>query len=614
MVLPFLDDIAFFNTDGEVFRGGIWDPSVRPERKFNADTSTADEESILPIATPVMEPTDFAESPIDIPTSPEDNLNTSSANLRHRKTTPNLRTYASDANMAMDNPPPLPTRATTEAHDPLDHSQRSSFDLNEHIGELPLDAKLNKDSKATIVGAVKKWGNWYLRKNSNTQDEAGSSQQPKPKTESNSDFLRRKSSPSLASKQERAAFERQQRQQQRREAEKQLKAPKPHKFPVELMDSLDSPEARDHDPLPSKPVSRSKSLKEPRRSRNTWDSESAGVTDSVPDPEWNEKHSVNPSLSILKKPTSSAAITVPLQSQDNSGSSSPAIRVPSYKKGSAVSSLSSSLSSHSSTEKERSIPPLPIDEVQSTPHVSEPVRTPVESTPQDIFDMDSAETTPAPATVKRSLTQHAVKRKAVGSGTSKHSHSKSLDKIATATVSDDQPNPELDVKSSPKQRPENRPTSGSSFTSPKLAPPLPMLERSAQREKNFGDRDTPYLSEQLQLSQDGGNESIPLPESAAAPHSHEKDLNDFLIDTANKFDTLPPMQFQGPAPRSPPAKSKSPATTSSATFANNRPASKNYDAPSSGISQSQNTPSSPEPVLGYRKGKPKQQNQGFKLF
>lgn len=621
MVLPNMDDLAFFNTDGEVFRGGIWDPSVRSEKQFDLSIPAVDSEPSLPIGTPVIDPT-VLESPVPVPESPADNLHRTSASLRHRKTTPNLRT---SSEIPLDEPPPLPMRYKADLHDHTEREINFSFDMAEHIGELNGNPETKgKDTKATIVGTVKKWGTWYFkdRKNGEMNEGVDDNSKPKPRRNVSNDSLRRKSTPALTSKLDRAPSI---KSRLKEKIEKPISAPLPHSFPPELMDAISSGQAATSGEAVAENSSaeshssatRSKSIKEhPVRRKNTWEDsaqETLGNNSTVnmESTETEEPHHDNPSLRLLRKPTSSAAVTIP-ESVPTTPSKS--IQISPNKKSSAISSLSSSLSSQgshtASLEKDKTNTPESTEKVESLETVSTPLA--LLQPPQEVFDMDPH--TEPPATVKVTG-RHHVKRKPVGSGP--HSHHESLEKgVATATLDDDASKYGSHLGQIPSELPYEPASSNDSasnaFAAPILAPPPRMLERTlGKRPSNENMRSNPYTNEQLQHhlgSKDGGI-TVPMPVSAAMSYTHEKKLNDFLMDTTPKFETSsPPQQIQESAsPKSPPSKKRSKSIVANVASAPSVMTAEAEPAASTSLN-------SPEPILGYRKGKPKHQNQGFKFF
>lgn len=406
--MPYLDDLAFFNTENEVFRGGIWDPSVKPSKSAEPTSPTPepsfDETPVSPIF-PVTDPGEIP--PSGTPTPISVSVSSSSVNLRHRKTTPDLRSSPSsshdltlDHHSTMPPDPSSPSKNGGKLNDSLDGSKpKKSFDITQHIGELHTQGTRSgdfkslsrSDTKSTIVGTVKKWGNWYFkdRRNSNTGEEPYVETPPHnhPKRDFSSESLRRKSTPVLSSKLERKLSgkgnqhpNRQFKDDKQTDSSKPLSAPLPHSFPPELMDAISnqgdmvdsiiSTYAPENGPAKDG-ISRSKSMKETRRK-----SQVSRTRDSQPKPktpkseldakidkkladstEDDSKHHANPSLKLLKKTTIAAAVTVPSVTDADISDKSPStsIKIPNSKKTSAVSSLSSSLSSSGSVSKSETL-------------------------------------------------------------------------------------------------------------------------------------------------------------------------------------------------------------------------------------------------------------------
>lgn len=495
-----MDDLSFFNTEDEVFRGGIWDHTVRPDRPDRPMDVQSPTSLYPPDAegSPGLEATEILDSPVPAsPITPQRaSTSTSSTSLRHHKTTPDLRnssptnlTTIADSPNRQPFPKPYLKESFSSTDSLADDSQpKSSFDINEHIGELSstrtLDSKAGpiSDTKATIVETVKKWGwgNWYSKdrrnNNANTEEVKEAPALP-PRRDVSSESLRRKSTPVLPSKLNRKLSAKtgsstSRHKERLLESNKPISAPIPHSFPPELMDAISSDQPNFPDVInnetinerakPVPPVSRSKSMKESRRkSQSDWELRHEGdkirkerksvSKASVKPTEDDPKHHVNPSLKLLRKPTAAAAITIPSAVDADSSGTSPSksIRIPKSRNNSNVSSVSSSTSSSKSfnrgsymAKRERTESretndiqegkePWEVKESKEVKNVDFEVKPEpkVEESDNDtVFDMDgtNADIESLASKTSASTIHHHVKRKAVGSGPRAHFKPRSI--------------------------------------------------------------------------------------------------------------------------------------------------------------------------------------------
>ncbi|KAA8917367.1 hypothetical protein TRICI_000479 [Trichomonascus ciferrii] len=195
LVLPYMDDLTFFGTEGEFYRGGIWDKSVRPfhgapERtpSSKCDTKSGGSSSASVKSEKVDNGSMAGESTAtSLPRS---------KSLRHRNTAA-MEMPSNPSGMVgpdLDSviPPELGDRSAdmrrdsnASSSDTTSNSEQE-FDLKQHIGELKgisnSDHQLEGSSPpqntmskpAALVGTVKKWSSWYFKerlgKNESTTD------------------------------------------------------------------------------------------------------------------------------------------------------------------------------------------------------------------------------------------------------------------------------------------------------------------------------------------------------------------------------------------------------------------------------------------------------------
>lgn len=678
-----MDDIAFFNTDEEVFRGGIWDHSARPDVPMEPPSPSNLDISDPPIrnGTPSesVDPSEFTVSTsvdADTPLSPS---TSHTGSLRHRKTTPDFRTaglstHTSDIHTVQ----PL-SKSIHKSNESLT-DLRKSFDLDSHIGELnpkPLTRSDTASSKATIVSAVKKWGTWYFkdRRNNNAHPETagGGGHLPPSERQSTSDLLSKKSTSNFAANhdEKKMANSKQaanlQSSDTLMDSHKPLSAPLPHSFPPELMNvisssndmpvssAMESPSRKptENDDLSEDVPKRKKSLRatdpKPQADAESGSSDKGGTpvqeapsTDDKEDAikgvdKGDATHQTNPGLTLLRRPTTDTAVTIPSTVVDLTGTSpSKSIKIPSSKKGSAMSSLSSSLSS-SASAKRNSLPKETILEVEPKKESEPNPDTAVSQNHETLFDMDHAEdVTAAKPTVHHVRT---VKRKAVGSGPNKHPHAQPVTSNGTlpvATATEDTPQAAELLDEAPIVSSKNVHVAAEPFSVPVLAPLPPMKERTVARrpsddnlvlDKESRPPTTPYTSSAERHPTDSVI-TVPMPVSSVMSYSHEKQRNDYQTGSSASFQfdpqqSPPHQEYTGPPQHAAsglkPAKSVKRKPTTSASHHNQQ--LQNSHSPHLTAQSPPHSPSftaaadgEEQPILSYRKGKPKQQNQGFKFF
>lgn len=252
LVLPYMDDLTFFGTEGEFYRGGIWDKTVRPfngalERSPSSklDTKTGGSSSASVKSEKTGNSSMMGESTAtSLPRS---------KSLRHRNTTamevPSNSSEMMGPDLDAEVPPELRDRSVNPRRDSTASSSSTTttsnseqeFDIKQHIGELKGlsngDQQLEGSSPpqntmskpAALVGTVKKWSSWYFKERlGKSESTTGFSVNANPEGEENDTADDGKRSTSLSSN----------------EAvppplpTRPKPAPEPHHFPPELMSSL----------------------------------------------------------------------------------------------------------------------------------------------------------------------------------------------------------------------------------------------------------------------------------------------------------------------------------------------------------------------------------------
>lgn len=633
-----------------------------------------------------VDPSEFTVSASVDTETPLSPSTSHTGSLRHRKTTPDFRTaglstHESDIHTVQ------PLRKGDHKSDETISDNRKSFDLDSHIGELhpkPLARSDTASSKATIVSAVKKWGTWYFkdRRNSNAPAEtARGGDLPPFERQSTNDLLNKKLTSNFAANHDEKKMANSknaanlQPKESLTDSPKPLSAPLPHSFPPELMSvissskdmpvtsSIESPSTRStiENGGPSEEIlhmkksltttdpktqadcessSFDKAMEPVQEASSNDDKEVAGERVDKDD----ETHQANPGLTLLRRPTTDTAVTIPSTVVDVTGTSpSKSIKIPSSKKESAMSSLSSSLSS-SASAKRSSLPKETILEVEAKKESEPNPDTTVSQNHEPLFDMDHAEdVTVAKPTVHPTRT---VKRKAVGSGPSKHPPSQlaaSNGGLSIATAPGDTPKPAVLLDEAPIVSSKPGHAAAEPFLVPALAPLQPMKERTMARrasEDNLGlvtdsrPPTTPYASAVERHPTDSVI-TVPMPVSSVMSYSNEKQRSDYQTgsSTSFQFDTQKSPQHQEYAGPSQPVASglkparsvkRKPTTSASHHNLQLQQQQQNSHSQSEPHLPTQSLTNSPpytaatedeeQPILSYRKGKPKQQNQGFKLF
>lgn len=194
LVFPNFEDIAFFNTRDEIYRGGIWDSTVRPNA-FDTNAESRD--------FPEQEDSDTEVPSAEVISSIDQSDESQSSTLRHRKTAPNLRhepsaeslltlptTYqhilSKSKTRSMDSLVAMGTNeSSTSLESPVDPKSSPStrkpvdndfvFPEPGHASTYPPTASsFNEDglkshtATGTIIDTVKKWSGWYSKDRHNS--------------------------------------------------------------------------------------------------------------------------------------------------------------------------------------------------------------------------------------------------------------------------------------------------------------------------------------------------------------------------------------------------------------------------------------------------------------
>jgi hypothetical protein len=261
LVLPYMDDLTFFGTEGEFYRGGIWDKSVRPfhgapERSPSSKDDTKSGGSST--ASVKSEKTDNSSM---VGESTATSLPRSKS-LRHRNTAvmemPSNPSEMVGPDLDAEIPPELGDRSVDARRDSNASSSSTTtsnseqdFDLKQHIGELKGisngDHQLeggspphNTMSKpAALVGTVKKWSSWYFKERlGRTESTTDLSTNDNQNGGDNNRADDHKPSTSRSSNEVYRSGDQNKPPVQSPLSTRPKPAPEPHHFPPELMSSL----------------------------------------------------------------------------------------------------------------------------------------------------------------------------------------------------------------------------------------------------------------------------------------------------------------------------------------------------------------------------------------
>lgn len=583
---PYSDDFSLFNTQGEFYRGGVWDPTPRSSKATDGATEISSTDR-NPVQT-----TDVERDS----SSANNREQAKKARLRQRKSTPDLRASRdidADSEFIPDMPSTL-LRKNLHKHKssdalralPTDDSSNSFDDDIDELQHVDSNANLGMketpaDSKTTLASTVKRWGSWYFKDNtSNTGNTPTKS--PDVSVSKNQPASRRQSAPSESVTVRREpSFKKKWPQKQSPEV-KPVSAPAPHKFPTELLNSI----ADDN-----RPSLRPAAGRTPARSNSMTDTAS------------NRTMQKNMMSSYRKVEHAKSAYNLSDYSE---------------------SSLRTDLNVSSLIESDKETKELDQNGSQGNSQTS------------DSVNLRKAKP------IASSVTRGSMGRK---SSEPYLSWNRSLsfgssETLAASTL----PNFKGELNDQECSIPLNAPSldqvpielansvtpdSETNFSVPLLAPPPPMHDRSlTKRRSKDALRQSTLQSNSLPPSSTQPNLdsviTVPKPSLSAAPYSHEQDLNDFLIETAAKYESTQLFDHLSID------REVESSSSSSLPRANSQKASeksRNGDVlleSSSSFSHSSITGSSKAssinydlnestPVLSYRKVKSKQ-SQGFKFF
>lgn len=336
-MLPNLDDLAFYNTEDEIFRGGIWDHNIQTSRvpyspKLSEDKQQSSENEGLENSSTGEHP--FMSEPL---ASRDVEMFTPNVitQLRHRKTLADFRDYASLENNGSDRNLSEDDKILSNSNLASDlknwefeknkaSGRKSSFTSNTSssggsIHDEPVSmsktkntikntnfSELKRDTKATITDTMKKWGTWYNKGKRATTEIKGFSKKQSP----NSTLTK---SPTFTST-------------STLDASSVSMGFEPNGLSPTALTSLETFGQNTTDPESTgttaslqssktqrKPVSALHKI--PNLHKTGLDSKVNELSKVEYDSEEDEKsHSINPGLTVLRKTTASPKVTVPAQS------------------------------------------------------------------------------------------------------------------------------------------------------------------------------------------------------------------------------------------------------------------------------------------------------------
>lgn len=583
---PYADDFSLFNTQGEFYRGGVWDPTPRSSK------STEQTIDISPTGNPVH------ATGVDKDTSSTNSREQAKkARLRQRKSTPDLRA-SRDIDADSELIPAMPStllRKGLHKHKssdalralPTDDSS-NPFDINDHIGELQhLDSnadlglkETSADSKSTLASTVKRWGSWYFKDNtSNTGStsakltNAALSKKPQPAS-------RRQSAPS-----ESASVRREPSFKNKRQSPevKPVSAPAPHKFPTELLNSIADDNLASLRPATGRSPARSNSMTDTASNRTM------------------QKNM----LSSYRK----------------------------VEHAKSAYSLSDYSESRQFMRPDLNVNPL----IESDKETNELDKNGSPGTSQSSNSVNLRKT----KSIASSATRGSMGRKASepylasnrslsfgSSETLANTLSNFKGELNNQDFSIPLQAPSLDQIPIELANPAVTPDSETNFSVPMLAPPPPMHDRALTKRRSKDTlRQSSLQSNPLPPSSTQPNSdpviTVPKPSLSAAPYSHERDLNDFLIETAAKYESSQLFDHLSIDRKIESSSSSSLPRTNSQKASEKSSNGEVLLESSSSFSQSSisgslkasstNELNESTPVLSYRKVKSKQ-SQGFKFF
>lgn len=666
---PFGDDFALFNTQAEIFRGGVWDPATRPTKstKESLDSSLSNPSIYTSSDMPIeaMEPT-YA--------SPARKI-TKETKLRQRKSTPDLRS-SRDIDKEIEPMPSLPKNLirkglhkhkSSDSLRPAYNKDHMPFDINDHIGELrrlKTNADLNEkpdrniekkmESKPTIANTMKRWGSWYFKDLASSTDAVGIKVSGTSSTQSTTkDTPRRKSAPSDSHR----------KPSKKLPESKPASAPVPHSFPSELLSSIENinndsnkPSSLDKSnsmvmeshktPIKISSIENPNSFQKERNGHRVKGTRSlynliGGSSSSLLKEDKKNKNGTfdkqyEPTLNaseVHNQSSWNSVIEPQNLSWDNLDSNNDILSKSGSKfKGHLPSSATPHVNSYSEMNTEMIAVDLKANSLQSIPLPLIPSTRNIESrrAPSHVGSGNG-----------KTLDPHPLRSRAKSFGPLGHLEHPQY--ISPTGISDQEETtlltaPALDQVPIELAGGTDIPAFDleSNFSVPLLAPPPRMHERtiakrgssdSLRKGTHKSSRDfsgkVPYA---FSLESNSADSVIALPEplSTATPYTYEQNLSDFLTETTAKFESsqlfdsfmLDQRQSNGPTtttlsnqfPRAPHKQQSKRELQMETEPTRSTGDPENFLSKTSG-----KQPNGFPPVLSYRKVKPKQ-SQGFKFF
>ncbi|ONH66928.1 Testis-expressed sequence 2 protein [Cyberlindnera fabianii] len=251
LVEPYWDDISFFDTTDEFYRGGIWDIKKRPttdthqaddevkaEGLGSGEDSTLSEEEIAHTDEHVEETLNSENADT---TGNNTTLHSEQASLRSRGPKPkgsfnnisNISKRKSDASIATTEDQFLADGSYVSREPNRSQDTASDADLSAGTSRSSTMQLLSEETaagKKAISTGLKKIGNWYEK------NKSSSNKSKKDKTYTPPEMISRRRAPSNTSDKERSPGKTATTEQ----PESHKSAPQPHAFPAEYMYGMDT--------------------------------------------------------------------------------------------------------------------------------------------------------------------------------------------------------------------------------------------------------------------------------------------------------------------------------------------------------------------------------------
>lgn len=181
LVMPHWDDVSFFDSSNELFRGGIWDPAPRKPESEQSD-----------ISVPVGDDLEFdGNQPINRKTSTTDlspihpssssklkfssTLNEISRKMKMSKLsfdTESVTSVGSSENNSIPNPLNSPLKSTSTTSAPIGFGNNVSMSSSSSSPSLTPDSRSMSSKKS--MNTLKKIGKWYFKDGQNSPTSATS--------------------------------------------------------------------------------------------------------------------------------------------------------------------------------------------------------------------------------------------------------------------------------------------------------------------------------------------------------------------------------------------------------------------------------------------------------